>query len=148
MANTSDNIVTSSDARTRYLTTEENVFPRFLWNAFWNAFGTQMERERSVRLIIFLLEIEVPNFKRFFSRKFSIFSKFRSQNFNKKCAQNAGNRISKALDFKIFRGRIPPDPPTYARFWRYASVPPTSYPGLHGCLRCLKPWDNPNLRVI
>ena len=21
---------------------------------------------------------------------------------------------------------------------------PTSYPGLHGCLRCLKPWENPN----
>ena len=52
----------------------------------------------------------------FFLENSAFFSKFRSQNFNKKCAQNAGNRISEALDFKIFRGRIPPHPPTYARF--------------------------------
>jgi hypothetical protein len=29
-------------------------------------------------------------------------------------AQNAGNRISEVLDFKIFRGGMPPDPPTAA----------------------------------
>jgi hypothetical protein len=29
-------------------------------------------------------------------------------------AQNAGNRISEVLDFKIFRGGMPPDPPTGA----------------------------------
>ena len=47
----------------------------------------------------------------FFLENSAFFSKFRSQNFNKKCAQNAGNRISEALDFKIFGGRrIPPDP--------------------------------------
>ena len=27
------------------------------------------------------------------------------------CSQNAGNRISEALDFKIFRGSMPPYPP-------------------------------------
>ena len=27
-------------------------------------------------------------------------------------------------ELKIFWGRIPPDPPTYARFWSYASVSP------------------------
>ena len=60
----------------------------------------------------------------FFLENSAFFSKFRSQNFNKKCAQNAGNRISEALDFKIFLGRIPPDPPTYVRFGSYASVSP------------------------
>jgi hypothetical protein len=30
-------------------------------------------------------------------------------------AQNARNRISEVLDFKVSRGRIPPDPPTNAR---------------------------------
>ena len=60
----------------------------------------------------------------FFLANSAFFSKFRSQNLKKKCAQNAGNRISEALDFKIFRGRISPDPPTYARFWSYASVSP------------------------
>ena len=60
----------------------------------------------------------------FFLENSAFFSKFQSQNFNKKCAQNAGNRISEALDFKIFRGKIPPDPPTYARFGSYASVSP------------------------
>ena len=44
----------------------------------------------------------------FFLENSAFFSKFRSQNFNKKCAQNAGNRISEALDFK----------------WSYASVNP------------------------
>ena len=60
----------------------------------------------------------------FFLENSAFFSKFQSQNFNKKCAQNAGNRISEALDFKIFQGRIPPDAPNYARFWSYASVSP------------------------
>ena len=60
----------------------------------------------------------------FFLENSAFSSKFRSQNFNKKYAQNAGNRISEALDFKIFQGRIPPDPPTYARFWSYESVSP------------------------
>ena len=36
----------------------------------------------------------------FFLENSAFFSKFRSQKFNKKCAQNAGNRISEALDFK------------------------------------------------
>jgi hypothetical protein len=39
----------------------------------------------------------------------------------KEFAQNAGNRISEVLDFKISRGRIPPDPPTNARFYVYIS---------------------------
>ena len=63
----------SSDVRTRYLTTKENAFPRFHWNALErvrnangrvrnangtrservpDAFRTQMERERSVRLFL------------------------------------------------------------------------------------------------
>jgi hypothetical protein len=37
-------------------------------------------------------------------------------NFKEKLPQNAGNPISEVLDFKISRGRIPPDPPTSARF--------------------------------
>ena len=37
-------------------------------------------------------------------------------NFKVQLPQNAGNRISEVLDFKISRGRIPPDPPTSARF--------------------------------
>ena len=47
-----------------------------------------------------------------------------SENFDKKCAQNAGNCISEALDFKIFRETIPTDPPTYAMFLINASVSP------------------------
>ena len=70
-----------------------------------------MERECSVRLITLFWKFKCEVSNDFFFKKFSIFSKFWSQNFNKKCAQNAGNRISEALDFKIFRGRIPPDPP-------------------------------------
>ena len=68
----------------------------------------------------------------FFIENSAFFSKFRSQNFNKKCAQNAGNRISEALDFKIFRGDTP-NPPTYARFGWYASVSPHagSAPGIN-----------------
>ena len=49
---------------------------------------------------------------------------FFPENFDKKCAQNAGNRISEALDFKIFRERMLPGPPTYAMFLIYASVSP------------------------
>ena len=37
-------------------------------------------------------------------------------NFKKIVAENAGNRISEVLDFKIFRGGISPDPPTYYSF--------------------------------
>jgi hypothetical protein len=37
-------------------------------------------------------------------------------NFKVQLPQNAGNHISEVLDFKISRGRIPPDPPTSARF--------------------------------
>ena len=47
-------------------------------------------------------------------------------NFKEKLPQNAGNRISEVLDFKISRGSIPPDPPTCARFRFSASVNKTS----------------------
>ena len=40
------------------------------------------------------------------------------QKFRGKGPQNAGNGISGCLDLKIFRGRMPPDPPCYARFLR------------------------------
>jgi hypothetical protein len=49
-------------------------------------------------------------------------------NFKEKLLQNAGNRISEVLDFKISRGRIPTDPPTSARF--SASVNKTTGPPL------------------
>ena len=86
-----------------------------LQSAKVTAFGTQMERERSVRLITLFWKFKCEVSKDFFSKNSAFFSKFRSQNFNKKCAQNAGNRISEALDFKIFRGRVPPDPPILMR---------------------------------
>jgi hypothetical protein len=35
-------------------------------------------------------------------------------NLKEQLPQNARNRISEVLDFKISRGRIPPDPPTSA----------------------------------
>ena len=41
----------------------------------------------------------------------------------KYCSENAGNRISKALDFKIFLGEHSPRPPRCSRLRR--SVPPT-----------------------
>jgi hypothetical protein len=47
-------------------------------------------------------------------------------NFKEKLPQNAGNRISEVLDFKISRGRIASDPPTSARFRFSASVNKTS----------------------
>ena len=50
--------------------------------------------------------------------------RFLCMNFKEKLPQNAGNRISEVLDFKISRGRIPSDPPTSARF--SASVNKTS----------------------
>ena len=68
----------------------------------------------------------------FFLENSAFFSKFRSQNFNKKCAQNAGNRISEALDFKIFRGRIPPDPPYLCEVWELCISQPT---------RWIRPWS-------
>ena len=37
------------------------------------------------------------------------------QKLRGKGPQNAGNGISGCLDLKIFRGRMPPDPPTNAR---------------------------------
>ena len=40
------------------------------------------------------------------------------QKFRGKVPQNAGNGISGCLDLKIFQGRMPPDPPSYARFLR------------------------------
>ena len=39
------------------------------------------------------------------------------QKFRGKGPQNAGNGISGCLDLKIFRGRMPPVPPTNARFF-------------------------------
>jgi hypothetical protein len=50
----------------------------------------------------------------------------------KEFVQNAGNRISEVIDFKISRGRIPPDPPTNARsyVWHQSAQeldPPLSY---------------------
>ena len=38
------------------------------------------------------------------------------QKFRGKGPHNTGNGISGCLDFKIFQGRMPPDPLKYARF--------------------------------
>ena len=46
--------------------------------------------------------------------------------FKKYLAENAVNTISETLVFKIFWGRMPPDPPTNLRLWRSFSAPPTS----------------------
>ena len=50
-------------------------------------------------------------------------------NFKVQLPQNAGNRISEVLDFKISRGRIPPDPPTSARFSASVNKTTGSAPG-------------------
>jgi hypothetical protein len=54
--------------------------------------------------------------------------RFWCMNFKEKLAQNAGNRISEVLDFKISRGSIPSDPTTSVRF--SASVNKTLDPPL------------------
>ena len=99
----------------------------------WSAFETRMERVRNANGTRserkWNANAVLGNF--FFQK-----IQYSSQNFNKKCAQNAGNRISEALDFKIFRRRIPPDPPTYARFWIYASVSPHAGSALDGLTTC------------
>ena len=51
-------------------------------------------------------------------------------NFKVQFPQNAGNRISEVLDFKISRGRIPPDPPTSARFSASVNKTTGSAPGV------------------
>ena len=53
-----------------------------------------------------------PNFQRILLKIWQFLLRFRSRNLYKMFAQNAGNRISEVLDFKIFRGGMPPDPPT------------------------------------
>ena len=55
-----------------------------------------------------------PNFQRILLKIWQFLLRFRSRNLYKMFAQNAGNRISEVLDFKIFRGEIPPDSPTGA----------------------------------
>ena len=55
-----------------------------------------------------------PNFQRILLKIWQFLLRFRSRNLYKMFAQNAGNRISEVLDFKIFRGGMPPDPPTGA----------------------------------
>ena len=54
---------------------------------------------------------------------------FRCMNFKEKLPQNTGNRISEVLDFTISRGRIPPDPPTIARFSASVNKTTGSAPG-------------------
>ena len=44
--------------------------------------------------------------------------------FKKYLAENAVNTISETLDFKIFWGRMPPDPSTNSRLRRSFSAPP------------------------
>jgi hypothetical protein len=49
-------------------------------------------------------------------------------NFKVQLPQNAGNRISEVLDFKISRGRIPPDPPLQVRGLVHQSTKPLDPP--------------------
>ena len=54
-------------------------------------------------------------------------SRFILGNYFKKymyLAENAVNTISEPLDFKIFWGGMPPDPPTNSRLRRSFSAPP------------------------
>ena len=55
-------------------------------------------------------------------------------NFKVQLPQNAGNRISEVLDFKISRGRIPPDPPTSATFSASVNKTTGSAPVRHRCI--------------
>ena len=51
-----------------------------------------------------------PNFQRILLKIWQFLLRFRSRNLYKMFAQNAGNRISEVLDFKIFRGGCPRTP--------------------------------------
>jgi len=55
--------------------------------------------------------------------------------FKKYLAENAVNTISEPLDFKIFFGGMPPNPPTNSRLRRSFSAP---LPPLRNTLR--RPW--------
>jgi hypothetical protein len=69
------------------------------------------------------------DFLRFSPKIQQITFRFWCMNFKEKLPQNAGNRISEVLDFKISRGRIPPDPPTSARFSASVNKTTGSTPG-------------------
>jgi hypothetical protein len=84
------------------------------------------------------------DFLRFFPENPANYVRFWCMNLKEKLPQNAGNRISEVLDFKISRGRIPPDPPTSTRFsasvnkttgsapaWRRVRPPRRDLFGLH-----------------
>ena len=61
-----------------------------------------------------------PNFQRILLKIWQFLLRFRSRNLYKMFAQNAGNRISEVLDFKIFRGGGP-GPPYICRVIRHLS---------------------------
>ena len=63
-----------------------------------------------------------PNFQRILLKIWQFLLRFRSRNLYKMFAQNAGNRISEVLDFKIFRGGDAPGPPYKCRVIRHPSL--------------------------
>ena len=74
-----------------------------------------------------------PNFQRILLKIWQFLLRFRSRNLYKMFAQNAGNRISEVLDFKIFRGGNAPGPPYRCRVIRHPSrktVDPPLYKGV------------------
>ena len=71
-----------------------------------------------------------PNFQRILLKIWQFLLRFRSRNLYKMFAQNAGNRISEVLDFKIFRDGMPPDPPTGADLLRIPHAKPWIRPWL------------------
>ena len=82
------------------------VFETFLagihWKALERILERILERVRNANGALSKRKWNANAVLGFFSENSAFFSKFWSQNFNKKCAQNAGNHISEALDFKIF----------------------------------------------
>ena len=50
--------------------------------------------------------------------------RFKCLDFAQKCCQNAGNAISETQISKMFRGDMPPDPPSWTRLSYVACTPP------------------------
>ena len=75
-------------------------------------------------------------------------SRFIQANYFKKyLAENAVNTISEPLDFKIFCGGMPPDPPTNSRLRRSFSAPPLRNNLRRPCLINMHLYKAPNKTI-